>query len=195
MATDAGTTGSTVSLGDDPVETSSPTRRADTSSDSLHPTANTTSPCARSRETPAEWTHTSGRSGGQSGVSSGRSGSGHSGSGEYTSARDSGDEDGGGGQPRLTLRPEIEGDEAVVRADCSPHPEGTETAGDLTVEFLLDDRDDIDADAVTRDGTALRFRWTRFRTALASTPLPSETTATACPTPSSLAATGAASRP
>ena len=105
-------------------------------------------------------THTSGQSGlsgGHSGGGSGgRSGSGRSGD-DYTSADDGGNGDGGGGRPRLTLRPTIEGDEAVVRADRSPHPEGTETAADLAVEFLLDDRDDIDADAVTRDGTDLRI--------------------------------------
>jgi glycosidase len=100
----------------------------------------------------------SGISGGQSGgVSGGQSDPGRGGSGEYTQAGDDSDGGGGGGRPRLTLRPEIEGDEAVVRADSSPHPEGTETAADLAVEFLLDDRDDIDADAVTRDGTDLRI--------------------------------------
>ena len=109
-------------------------------------------------------THTSGRSGrsgGRSGgVSGGRSGGvsgGRSGSGEYTPATGGGGDGGSGGRPRLTLRPAIEGDEAVVRADPSAHPDGTETAGDLAVEFLLDDRDDIDADAVTRDGTDLRI--------------------------------------
>ncbi|NLV13645.1 alpha-amylase MalA [Haloarcula argentinensis] len=106
-------------------------------------------------------THTSGlsgRSGERSGgVSGGQSGSGLSGSGEYTQTGDGSDEGGSGGRPRLTLRPAIEGDEAVVRADYSAHPEGSETAGDLAVEFLLDDRDDIDADAVTRDGTDLRI--------------------------------------
>ncbi len=54
-------------------------------------------------------THTSGRSGGHSGgVSGGQSGSGRSGSGEYTEAGDGGDGGSGGGQPRLTLRPDIE---------------------------------------------------------------------------------------
>ncbi|MDS0220581.1 alpha-amylase family glycosyl hydrolase [Haloarcula sp. S1AR25-5A] len=99
--------------------------------------------------------YTSGRSGGRSGgVSGGQSGPGRSGSGEYTQA---GDDTGGGGRPRLSLRPAIEGDEAVVRADCSSHPEGSETAADLAVEFLLDDRDDIDKDAVTREGATLRI--------------------------------------
>jgi len=101
--------------------------------------------------------YTSGRSGGQSGgVSGGQSGPGRSGSGEYTQAG-AGSEGSGGGRPRLTLRPAIEGDEAVVRADLGTHPHGSETAADLGVEFLLDDRDDIDDDAVTREGAELRI--------------------------------------
>lgn len=105
--------------------------------------------------------HTSGRSGrsggsgGRSGpgVSGGRSGSGGSGSGNGTQTG-SGD---GGGRPRLTLRPAVEGDEAVVRADVSPHPDASETANDLAVEFLLDDRDEVDPDAVTEGERELRI--------------------------------------
>ncbi len=139
MATDAGTKESTVSLGDDPVEHLVPDAPGRyvirlTAPDGEHDLT-----VRAFRETPPSGTHTSGRSAVIAAspavevaqVTRER---------RVHLGRDSGDEDGGGGQPRLTLRPEIEGDEAVVRADCSPHPEGTETAGDLTVEFLLDDR-------------------------------------------------------
>jgi len=45
----------------------------------------------------------------------------------------------------------------VVSADPSAHPNGTETAADLTVEFLLDDGDDVDPTVVQRGERELRI--------------------------------------
>ena len=101
----------------------------------------------------------SGFSGGYSGQSgsgfsgiSGRSGSGF-GSG---SARVLGGTGGSGGRPRLTLEAIVREDEVVVRANPTPHPDSDETPGDFDIEFLLDDRDEIDADAVEEDDQELR---------------------------------------
>jgi len=81
-------------------------------------------------------------------------------SGEATSAR-VGEDDiaaaaGPGGRPRLTLSTEVTDDAVVVRADASGHPDGPETAADLEVEFLLDDRDDLSRADVTIEGPELR---------------------------------------
>jgi len=64
---------------------------------------------------------------------------------------------GEGGRPRLTLDAVVADDRVVVRADPQPHPAGTETAADLDVAFLLDDRDEFDHAAVTIDGRELRI--------------------------------------
>jgi cyclomaltodextrinase len=73
---------------------------------------------------------------------------------EYAPATDEGGD--AAGRPRLTLSPSVEGDEAVVRAETSPHPDGTERPVDLTVEFLVDDRDDVTPGALRTDGHELR---------------------------------------
>ncbi len=75
--------------------------------------------------------------------------------GSYAPAPTAGNR-GGGGRPRLTLEPAVEDDEAVVRADPRPHPGGTESASDLSVEFLVDDRDDLGRDAMRTRGHELR---------------------------------------
>jgi cyclomaltodextrinase len=69
-----------------------------------------------------------------------------------------------GGRPRVSLSADRTGDAAdetdealVVRAEPQPHPEGGETADDLGVEFLVDDRDDVDASDVTVEGRELRL--------------------------------------
>ena len=102
----------------------------------------------------------SGMSGRRSGFVSGRrSGqvSGQvSGSGSYGELT-TGTEGEGGGRPRITLTPVVEDDHVVVQAEPSAHPSGTETAEDLDVEFLLDDRDDIDPDVVTTTSRELRI--------------------------------------
>ncbi len=64
---------------------------------------------------------------------------------------------GGGGRPRLGLDAGVEGDEAVVTAHPRLHPDSDLSPGDLDVEFLVDDRDDVDPDAVTVDGHELRI--------------------------------------
>ncbi|ELZ24867.1 alpha amylase catalytic region [Halosimplex carlsbadense 2-9-1] len=61
----------------------------------------------------------------------------------------------GGGRPRLTLSATVTDDAVVVEADPQPHPEGVETAADLEVAFLLDDRDDIDREDVRIAGGEL----------------------------------------
>ena len=91
----------------------------------------------------------SGASGGQSGSGPGRSGQ-WSGSARPTSGAGSGGtaERGSGGRPRVTLSAAVEGDEVVVTATPEPNPESDEDTADLNVEFLLDDRDDVDRAAV-----------------------------------------------
>lgn len=64
---------------------------------------------------------------------------------------------GDGGRPRLTLRPAIEGDEAVLRAETRPHPDGSAAAEDLRVEFLFDDRDAIDPAVARTSEATIRF--------------------------------------
>ncbi|QPV62517.1 DUF3459 domain-containing protein [Halosimplex litoreum] len=60
----------------------------------------------------------------------------------------------GGGRPRLSLSATVAGDDVVVEADPRPHPDGAETAADLDVAVLFDDRDDLDReDARIADGT------------------------------------------
>ena len=99
----------------------------------------------------------SGRSGRRSGQVSGMRSGQVSGSGSARSGELAPGAEGEGGRPRITLTPVVEGDEAVVKAEVAPHPSGTESADDITVEFLIDDRDDIDADAVTESDRELRI--------------------------------------
>ena len=99
----------------------------------------------------------SGQSGRRSGQVSGRRSGQISGSGSGRSGELSPTAEGEGGRPRITLTPVVEDDEAVVRAAVDPHPSGSERAGDLNVEFLIDDRDGIDPDAVTESKRELRI--------------------------------------
>ncbi|WP_281195434.1 alpha-amylase MalA [Halorubrum sp. F4] len=85
-------------------------------------------------------------SGGESGFASG------SGSGARTEP--AGSED---GRPRVRLDAEIAGDVAIVRATPTPHPDSSRDAGDLDVEFLLDDRDGVTRGDVTVDDRELRI--------------------------------------
>ncbi|CDK37977.1 alpha-amylase MalA [Halorubrum sp. AJ67] len=85
------------------------------------------------------------KSGGESGFASG--------SGSGTRAEPTEDED---GRPRVRLDAEIEGDEAVIRATPTPHPDSSRDAADLDVEFLLDDRDDVTREDATVDDRELR---------------------------------------
>ncbi|MFC7203373.1 alpha-amylase MalA [Haloferax namakaokahaiae] len=79
--------------------------------------------------------------------SGGASGSG-SGAGEATR--------GEGGRPRIRLDASVEDDVVVVRADPQPNPNSTTDRDDLVVEFLVDDRDDIEESAVETEGWELR---------------------------------------
>ncbi|MGQ4556973.1 alpha-amylase MalA [Halobellus sp. GM3] len=63
----------------------------------------------------------------------------------------------GRGRPRLQLYGSVEGDELVVRADPQPHPESGTDRDDVAVEFLVDDRDDVDESAVVVAGRELRI--------------------------------------
>jgi len=69
-----------------------------------------------------------------------------SGSGSAALGESSGE---GQGRPRIRLDGEVVGDEAVITATVKPHPDSTRKADDLTVEFLLDDRDGITESDVT----------------------------------------------
>jgi len=62
---------------------------------------------------------------------------------------------GEGGRPRLALSAATTDEAVVVRATPRAHPDGPETAADLDVEFLLDDRDPVDRSAVEVDGREL----------------------------------------
>jgi hypothetical protein len=64
---------------------------------------------------------------------------------------------GPGGRPRLSLSTELTDESVVVRAEASGHPDGSETAADLAVEFLLDDRDSLARADVHVDGPELRI--------------------------------------
>jgi glycosidase len=85
------------------------------------------------------------------------SGSGRSGfaSGSGSGVRDQ-TAGGADGRPRVRLDAAVEGDEVVVRATPTPHPDSDRPADDLGVEFLLDDRDDVDRGSVTVTGRELR---------------------------------------
>ncbi|QLH84088.1 alpha-amylase MalA [Halosimplex pelagicum] len=61
----------------------------------------------------------------------------------------------GGGRPRLSLSATVTEEGVVVETDPQPHPDGSETAGDLDVAFLLDDRDDLDREDVRIAGGEL----------------------------------------
>ncbi len=63
-------------------------------------------------------------------------------SGSGSGARDA---DGGeGGRPRVRLTDQHDGEEIIISAEATPHPDALETAADLDVEFYVDDRDDAD---------------------------------------------------
>ena len=94
----------------------------------------------------------SGRSGSARPFESGRSGF-ASGSGSGAREISPEHED---GRPRVRLDATIEGDEAVVRATPTPHPDSSRDPDDLDVEFLLDDRDDVTRGDVTIDDRELR---------------------------------------
>jgi glycosidase len=61
------------------------------------------------------------------------------------------------GRPRIRLDGHLEGGTVVVEGDPRPHPDAEESAADLDVEFVLDDRDPIDASEATVEGHALRL--------------------------------------
>jgi len=151
--------GSAVTLGDDPVEHLVPDEPGTyvarlTAPDGEHELTIRAYPSSYS---PSGGGQRSGMSGARSGSGfSGRSGPQRSGSGSG-SGRTEATEAGAGGRPRLTLEASIEDDEAVVRANPRPHPRGTETASDLDVEFLIDDRDDVDESVVTTGHREMRI--------------------------------------
>jgi len=151
--------GSAVTLGDDPVEHLVPDEPGTyvarlTAPDGEHELTIRAYPSSYS---PSGGGQRSGMSGARSGSGfSGRSGPQRSGSGSG-SGRTEATEAGAGGRPRLTLEASIEDDEAVVRANPRPHPGGTETASDLDVEFLIDDRDDVDESVVTTGHREMRI--------------------------------------
>ncbi len=81
----------------------------------------------------------SGRSGGVSGSGSGAGSGG-----------------GGEGRPRVHLSGRVEGDEVVIEADPQRSPDSSKPRDELGVEFLVDDRDDVDDSAVRAEGWELR---------------------------------------
>ncbi|ELZ95476.1 alpha amylase [Haloferax sulfurifontis ATCC BAA-897] len=81
------------------------------------------------------------------GSSGGASGSG-SGAGDAQRGR--------GGRPRIRLDATVEDGVVVVRADPHPNPDSDTDRDDLVVEFVVDDRDEVDDAAVETDGWELR---------------------------------------
>ncbi len=81
------------------------------------------------------------------GFSGGASGSG-SGVGDAQRGR--------GGRPRIRLDATVEDGVVVVRADPRPNPDSDTDRDDLVVEFVVDDRDDVDDAVVETDGWELR---------------------------------------
>ncbi|EMA01148.1 alpha amylase [Haloferax denitrificans ATCC 35960] len=81
------------------------------------------------------------------GFSGGASGSG-SGAGDAQRGR--------GGRPRIRLDATVEDGVVVVRADPHPNPDSDTDRDDLVVEFVVDDRDEVDDAAVETDGWELR---------------------------------------
>ncbi|WP_424006011.1 alpha-amylase MalA [Haloferax denitrificans] len=81
------------------------------------------------------------------GFSGGASGSG-SGAGDAQRGR--------GGRPRIRLDATVEDGVVVVRADPHPNPDSDTDRDDLVVEFVVDDRDEVDDVAVETDGWELR---------------------------------------
>ncbi|WP_367995971.1 alpha-amylase MalA [Haloferax volcanii] len=68
-----------------------------------------------------------------------------------------GDADRGrGGRPRIRLDATVEDGVVVVRADPQPNPDSDTDRDDLVVEFVVDDRDEVDDAAVETDGWELR---------------------------------------
>ena len=151
---------SEATVGDDPVEQLVPDEPGSyvaelTAPDGTHRLTVRAFPSALApQDRPGQSGFSGRRSGRTSGGVSGGVSGGHSGSGSYgeLGTREKGE----GGRPRLTLTPVVEDDEAIVRADPRPHPNATETADDLDVEFLIDDRDAVDPGAVTVTDRELR---------------------------------------
>jgi hypothetical protein len=87
-------------------------------------------------------------------AAAGTSGDGGDGSGRTDEADETLADPDGGGRPRLALSATVTDDAVVVEADPQPHPDGTETAADLDVAVLFDDRDDLEREDVRiADGT------------------------------------------
>lgn len=61
-----------------------------------------------------------------------------------------------GGRPRVQLRGRTEGDTVIIEADPQPNPNDDAPREDLAVEFLVDDRSDVDDADVEIDGWELR---------------------------------------
>ncbi|ESP88124.1 alpha-amylase MalA [Candidatus Halobonum tyrrellensis] len=87
-----------------------------------------------------QWSGGSGGAGGRSGAS----GSARSGSGSGTGTREG---EHGAGRPRVRLEARVAGDELVVEATV--RAAAGESPDDADVEFVVDDRDDLPADAAT----------------------------------------------
>ncbi|QLH79096.1 DUF3459 domain-containing protein [Halosimplex rubrum] len=88
-------------------------------------------------------------------AAAGASGDADDGSGRADERDDAPADPDGGGRPRLTLSATVTEEAVVVEVDPRPHPDGSETAADLDVAFLLDDRDDIDREDVRIAGGEL----------------------------------------
>ncbi len=85
------------------------------------------------------------RSGGVSGTASG--------SGAGALGGSAGDR---GGRPRIRLDTRVTDEAVVVEATPSAHPDSETDAGDLDVEFLIDDRDDVSRSEATASDRELR---------------------------------------
>ncbi|ERG98892.1 MAG: hypothetical protein J07HQX50_00033 [Haloquadratum sp. J07HQX50] len=88
-----------------------------------------------------------GASGGRSGAQPHRSGSGSVGAAPQGTA----------GRPRLQLSGTVEETELVVHADTDIPGEAESNSDDITVEFILDDRDNVDSTDISQSSQTLRI--------------------------------------
>jgi cyclomaltodextrinase len=61
------------------------------------------------------------------------------------------------GRPRIRLDGGVEGDTVLIEGDPRPHPDADESPADLDVEFVFDDRDEVDTGEATVEEHSLRL--------------------------------------
>jgi len=137
--------GSTAAVGDDAVEQFAPDvpgryRIELTAPDGTHELTVRAFP---GRFSDAEAAEANGRSGTHTGTEATTPAAGETTPSAREDEETAPDVTGPGGRPRVRLSARRTAGSVVVRAAAHPHPDGPETTADLTVEFLIDDRDSL----------------------------------------------------